>query len=555
MWEQPYVHECTCPEDTNTQSGITLTWPSTPIGETSTLSCPNTDGNVTRNCTVGGVWEQPYVHECTCPEDTNTQSGITLTWPSTPIGETSILSCPNTDGNVTRNCTVGGVWEQPYVHECTCPEDTNTQSGITLTWPSTPIGETSTLSCPNTDGNVTRNCTVGGVWEQPYVHECTCPEDTNTQSGITLTWPSTPIGETSILSCPNTDGNVTRNCTVGGVWEQPYVHECTCPEDTNTQSGITLTWPSTPIGETSTLSCPNTDGNVTRNCTVGGVWEQPYVHECTCPEDTNTQSGITLTWPSTPIGETSTLSCPNTDGNVTRNCTVGGVWEQPYVHECTCPEDTNTQSGITLTWPSTPIGETSTLSCPNTDGNATRNCTVGGVWEQPYVHECTCPEDTNTQSGITLTWPSTPIGETSILSCPNTDGNVTRNCTVGGVWEQPYVHECTCPEDTNTQSGITLTWPSTPIGETSTLSCPNTDGNVTRNCTVGGVWEQPYVHECTCPEDTNTQSGITLNMAFNWEPIGETSTLSCPNAQRKCYQELYCRRSMGTTLCSRVYLS
>ena len=83
------------------------------------------------------------------------------------------------------------------------------------------------------------------------------------------------------------------------------------------------------------------------------------------------------------------------------------------------------------------------------------------MWEQPYVHECTCPEDTNTQSGITLTWPSTPIGETSILSCPNTDGNVTRNCTVGGVhWEQPYVHECTCPEDTNTQSGITLTWPS-----------------------------------------------------------------------------------------------
>ena len=528
VWEQPYVQECTCPEETNTTSGITLTWPSTPIGEISTLSCPNTDGNTTRMCTVGGVWEQPYVQECTCPEETNTTSGITLTWPSTPIGEISTLSCPNTDGNATRMCTVGGVWEQPYVYECTCPEETNTTSGITLTWPSTPIGEISTLSCPNADGNATRMCTVGGVWEQPYVHECTCPEETNTTSGITLTWPSTPIGEISTLSCPNADGNATRMCTVGGVWEQPYVHECTCPEETNTTSGITLTWPSTPIGEISTLSCPNADGNATRMCTVGGVWEQPYVHECTCPEETNTTSGITLTWPSTPIGEISTLSCPNADGNATRMCTVGGVWEQPYVQECTCPEETNTTSGITLTWPSTPIGEISTLSCPNADGNATRVCTEGGVWEQPYVHECTCPEETNTTSGITLTWPSTPIGEISTLSCPNADGNATRMCTVGGVWEQPYVHECTCPEETNTTSGITLTWPSTPIGEISTLSCPNADGNATRMCTVGGVWEQPYVHECTCPEETNTTSGITLTWPST--PIGEISTLSCPNA-------------------------
>ena len=514
VWEQPYVEECTCPEETNTTSGITLTWPPTPIGTIATLSCPNNEGNATRNCTVRGVWEQPYVEECTCPEDTNT-----LTWPPTPIGTIATLSCPNTEGNATRNCTVGGVWEQPYVEECTCPEETNTTSGITLTWPPTPIGTIATLSCPNTEGNATRNCTVRGVWEQPYVEECTCPEDTNT-----LTWPPTPIGTIATLSCPNTEGNATRNCTVGGVWEQPYVEECTCPEETNTTSGITLTWPPTPIGTIATLSCPNTEGNATRNCTVRGVWEQPYVEECTCPEDTNT-----LTWPPTPIGTIATLSCPNNEGNATRNCTVGGVWEQPYVEECTCPEDTNTQSGITLTWPPTPIGTIATLSCPNTEGNATRNCTVRGVWEQPYVEECTCPEDTNTQSGITLTWPPTPIGTIATLSCPNTEGNATRNCTVGGVWEQPYVEECTCPEDTNTQSGITLTWPPTPIGTIATLSCPNTEGNATRNCTVGGVWEQPYVEECTCPEETNTQSGITLT----WPPtpIGTIATLSCPNTE------------------------
>ena len=59
-----------------------------------------------------------------------------------------------------------------------------------------------------------------------------------------------------------------------------------------------------------------------------------------------------------------------------------------FVSLLVCPEETNSTSGITLTWPSTPIGEISTLSCPNTDGNATRNCTVGGVWEQPFVCDC-----------------------------------------------------------------------------------------------------------------------------------------------------------------------
>ena len=264
--------------------------------------------------------------------------GVTLTWPPTSIGQISVISCPDTDGNATRNCTVEGVWEQPYVQEClTCPRETNTTMGVTLTWPPTPIGQTSVLSCPDTDGNATRNCTVEGVWEQPYVQEClTCPRETNTTMGVTLTWPPTPIGQTSVLSCPDTDGNATRNCTVEGVWEQPYVQQClTCPRETNTTMGVTLTWPPTPIGQTSVLSCPDTDGNATRNCTAEGVWEQPYVQQClTCPRETNTTMGVTLTWPPTPIGQTSSLSCPNTNGSAARNCTEEGVWEQPFVCDC-----------------------------------------------------------------------------------------------------------------------------------------------------------------------------------------------------------------------------
>ena len=548
VWEEPYVDDCICTGENKTTSGITLMWASTPIGQTAIHSCPNTEGNATRNCTEGGVWEEPYVDDCICTEENKTTLGITLMWASTPIGQTAIHSCPNTEGNATRNCTVGGVWEEPYVDDCICTEENKTTSGITLMWASTPIGQTAIHSCPNTEGNATRNCTEGGVWEEPYVDDCICTGENKTTSGITLMWASTPIGQTAIHSCPNTEGNATRNCTVGGVWEEPYVDDCICTEENKTTSGITLMWASTPIGQTAIHSCPNTEGNATRNCTEGGVWEEPYVDDCICTGENKTTSGITLMWASTPIGQTAIHSCPNTEGNATRNCTVGGVWEEPYVDDCICTEENKTTSGITLMWASTPIGQTAIHSCPNTEGNATRNCTVGGVWEEPYVDDCICTEETKTTSGITLMWASTPIGQTAIHSCPTTDKNATRNCTEGGVWEEPYVDDCICTEENKTTSGITLMWASTPIGQTAIHSCPNTEGNATRNCTEGGVWEEPYVDDCICTGENKTTSGITLMWAST--PIGQTAIHSCPNtegnATRNCTVGVYGKNLMLT---------
>ena len=442
-----------------------------------------------------------------CLGENKTTLGISLTWPQIPAGETSVISCPDTDGNATRDCSAEGVWEQPYVRECfTCPLEINTTSGVNLTWPLTPAGETAVQPCPDTDRSATRICSAEGVWEQPYIREClTCPREANTTlgSGVTLTWPSTIAGETSVISCPDGDGNAIRNCTVEAVWEQPYVDNCICTEETKTTSGITLTWFLTPAGGTSVISCPDTDRNATRICSAEGVWEQPYVREClTCPREANTTlgSGVTLTWPPTIAGETSVISCPKTDRNATRICSAEGVWEQPYIRKClTCPREANTTlgSGVTLTWPSTIAGETSVISCPDGDGNAIRNCTVEAVWEQPYVDNCICTEETKTTSGITLTWFLTPAGGTSVISCPKTDRNATRICSAEGVWEQPYVQEClTCPREANTTSGITLTWPPTIAGETSSLSCSNTNGDATRNCSVEGVWEQPFVCDC-----------------------------------------------------------
>ena len=35
-------------------------------------------------------------------------------------------------------------------------------------------------------------------------------DETTTTSGVSLMWSSTPVGETAVLSCPNTEGNATR---------------------------------------------------------------------------------------------------------------------------------------------------------------------------------------------------------------------------------------------------------------------------------------------------------------------------------------------------------
>ena len=106
---------------------------------------------------------------------------------------------------------------------------------------------------------------------------------------------------------------------------------------------------------------------------------------------------------------------------------MGGVWEEPNVDDCICTEENKTTSGITLTWPLTLAGETSITSCPNTDGNATRNCTVGGVWEEPVcLMNVFVSKKPRLHRVLLLMWASTPIGQIAVLSCPNTDGNATR---------------------------------------------------------------------------------------------------------------------------------
>ena len=122
-----------------------------------------------------------------------------------------------------------------------------------------------------------------------------------------------------------------------------------------------------------------------------------------------------------------------------------------------------------------------------------------------------CPNETTTTSGVSLTWSSTPAGETAVLSCPNTDGNATRRCTDGGVWKEPNVQECTNAV-TFSQSNVpemTMS-PSVIVEVTSSLS--DVPVMTSSQSVLAGVTSSPS----DVPEMTSSQSvlaGVTSSVS------------------------------------------
>ena len=57
---------------------------------------------------------------------------------------------------------------------------------------------------------------------------------------------------------------------------------------------------------------------------------------------------------------------------------------------------------------------------------------MGGVWEEPNVVDCTCPDDPTTTSGVSLMWSSTPVGQRLQSSLVLTlMGMLPEDCTDG----------------------------------------------------------------------------------------------------------------------------
>lgn len=64
------------------------------------------------------------------------------------------------------------------------------------------------------------------------------------------------------------------------------------------------------------------------------------------------------------------------------------VSEILYAENGFCDSDIDTLGGTSITWPETPAGMTVSLSCPTTNGSATRQCNDQRVWLQPDTSAC-----------------------------------------------------------------------------------------------------------------------------------------------------------------------
>lgn len=76
---------------------------------------------------------------------------------------------------------------------------------------------------------VMRLCEVGGQWKEFDETLCTnasfCRTEIVQTEGSTYLWPETPSGSSTSIACPsNPEFSVTRQCSIGGVW-QPFDEE------------------------------------------------------------------------------------------------------------------------------------------------------------------------------------------------------------------------------------------------------------------------------------------------------------------------------------------
>ena len=69
-----------------------------------------------------------------------------------------------------------------------------------------------------------------------------------------------------------------------------------------------------------------------------------------------------------------------------------------------------------------------------------------GVWEEPNVEDCTCPERSHHHIGCFSDMAIQLLLEEIVCYSLvlTLMGMLPGDCTDGGVWEEPNVNECTC---------------------------------------------------------------------------------------------------------------
>ncbi|VDI24601.1 Hypothetical predicted protein, partial [Mytilus galloprovincialis] len=95
-------------------------------------------------------------------------------------------------------------------------------------------------------------------------------------------------------------------------------------------------------------------------------------------------------------------------------------------------------------------------------------------------------------------WNITAANTQVNLSCTNEYmDSVSRNCSGGGIWEEPNYIQCSTHYCVENVDKFNTKWNTTVINTQVNVSCTGEYvGNVSRNCTGEGIWEEPDYSQC-----------------------------------------------------------
>jgi len=376
---------------------------------------------------------------------------------------------------------------------------TNTQ--ITECEPGSGIGSTKTVPCPNGTGAYDLICREGGVWEADESTANNCDEtgctsqSMNDNSGVSASYPSTPIGNVAKGNCPGGMGgyNASNNLDLSG---SPSMR-CYAPGGA---AGWRYASPQMPAGvcdaycNSTTLPTTGTLTSIPRPFNMGHAGRAgPVIVTLSC-----TSGFSNAHTPGTQVQDVVCHSSGNwtTDTSgaslsaVTLNC-------QPNCDIASVPgyDSTRHTPGLGTTWKR---GENLTIECQS-----------GYIYASSSV---TC----NTDGTIGGTAPS------CLASCQKMDGT---DGTTPHMWEPGYT--------TNIPAGTE--------GQNYTPACPaGMVGSPTFTCQSNGVWgltaggctpqscsALPSVANGTvsCSDGNNHLSGCTLTCGYDFALNGNHTTL------------------------------
>ncbi|CAG2198998.1 unnamed protein product [Mytilus edulis] len=152
-------------------------------------------------------------------------------WNITAANTQVNLSCTNEYmDSVSRNCSGGGIWEEPNYIQCSTHYCVENVDKFNTKWNTTVINTQVNVSCTGEYvGNVSRNCTGEGIWEEPDYSQCIsttyyCGGNVDRFNTI---WSLTkPKSQVTLFCTGDYVGNVSRNCNGVGIWDDPNYSQC-----------------------------------------------------------------------------------------------------------------------------------------------------------------------------------------------------------------------------------------------------------------------------------------------------------------------------------------